>query len=470
MPALSQLEKTIRYIKRKGFTHVKVELEAQLNRNAGSDYDEEEESCPDCYDGYTDCDHDRDCLTCNMLGRVCEISGSPANACEAALHASDGPCRAVMCMECYGGGRLDCPEDHRCETCDGRGWVEVDRSETPMSDDYCQAWILNAISKEARESVVFSRFYWDGSVDSEFTFTIPVEAIGYLPEFVRAFKSLSEETEYMSVDRAGMHISIMMDGEYPVRNKALDNAKVNNFKKEMTKLLPALFFLASADHHSRELEYRIPRVYETKYSAINIFRGGMEYRVFETCYQRPDMILQFMDIIAKTLKFYGTAQVKKQIFKQFTFRECPSSNRAYVSRFFQTDDEIAALDAGLEYLRPDNVTVEQLKIQRNFKPKFNKIYREAKLRKQYIEFCSKERERMDKAFQKALNKYMIKNNPSFAPLAELYDLRMDKDKLGVLYKRLRQEYEFNPMPYQEWVKNYNPDANIRYSGQTVTIN
>lgn len=324
-----------------------------------------------------------------------------------------------------------------------------------MTDDYCKTLILNRISPEAREALTFSKFYRDGSVDSEYTFTIPIEKARLLPEFLVAFKSLSEDTGKLEVGKAGMHMALMTSGDYSggrVQGPALDPDKLTNFKTEMVKLMPALFFLGSADHRSRELGYRRPIISDTKYSAIHVIYGGFEYRVFQTCYDKPEMILQFVQVIAKTLKFYGTTTIKKPMFRKFDFYECQDRSKAYVSRFFQTPEAIEALDKGLEYLKPDGTTADLLKAQRYFRPKFSGMTDEVKLRKRYIEYASKIKERNEIELRDKA-RYMLPANNLPSDLLRIYDIKLKKDEL----KKRRNEWRANqssPLSFQNWLDRY----------------
>lgn len=431
-------DKAIRYIKRKGFTHIKVELEAQLDRNDS----EEDEYCDQCDDGRIECEHDTTCQNCMGTGDANEII--------------EGVETTVPCDQCDH-GYLECEDSHICANCDGDGYVRSGSG--GMSDEYCQMAILNHISTEAREALTYGTFYNDGSVDSEYTFTLPIEAAKYIPEYIKAFRALGNETGHFNTDRAGMHMALMMDGYYQYGgcpNFELDRAKLANFQREMKKLMPALFFLASANHKSRELGYRKPYVREgEKYSAINIFKGGMEYRVFETCYDNPNMVLQFVEVMAKTLKFYGTTTIKRQVFTQFNFPETRSSKAAYVSRFFSTPEQVEALDRGLEYLKPDGVSIQTLKAQRHFKPNYNKLANEIKLRKQYIEFVAEHREQT----QRNAHRWIANRIREAKGNDSIFDLTLNKDKMRTAYHS-RIEGGYNNLSFERWQAEYLARPNI----------
>lgn len=232
----------------------------------------------------------------------------------------------------------------------------------------CSRWLKQHVSKEAKDALIYSKFYNDGSVDSEFTFTVPIDKAPLVVEYIKAFKLLAAKIgNGLEVEGAGMHIAILNspDGNYPGGNN-LDLLRATNFKKTMTHFLPALYFLGSADHRSRELRYRRPLIDLTsKYAAISGEKHVFEYRLFETCYDRPEAILDFICVIAATLKFYNIRPINFKFFN--TIGEIGFKEGWGLERFFFTQKHIDALEAGVKILKPTYKTFEQLKKERNFK-------------------------------------------------------------------------------------------------------
>jgi len=301
------VKSTVEAIKDAGFGYVKVELEAQLRRPYDSD-EGEYEDCPDCDDGYVDCDE------CNGDGYV-----------EVELTRPDGSTsdmtEEVTCDDCYGDGH------HDCSNCEGSGEVYVEGNGDDFgSVDYCEDFIMEQLSDEAKSALIYKRFYNDGSVDSEFTFTISVDKVKVLPEIIDSFNKLAAAVgNGMDVDGAGMHVAVLpheSNGRYPVPSSFdMPADKLQNFTTEVTKLLPALFIAATSGNFTRGLNYRHPKIERDKYSAIHIVGGRcFEYRLFETCYQRPEAIFEYLQTIARTLEYYKDPTKKVEVQgKEFVF-------------------------------------------------------------------------------------------------------------------------------------------------------
>lgn len=309
---------------------------------------------------------------------------------EANLNRANG---SVPCISCRGRGYRfcrDCSNGYvdgtrklTCKTC--RGWFripckfckELGHKKTKVMNDFqCYDFILKNVSARARKALIYSLFYYDGSVGSEFTFTLPLPKAVYAVEFVKAFKLLSEHIGGgLDTDGAGMHLAILNDpdGNYPSGNETYP-AYVNNFAKAMTHFLPTLYFLGSASFRSRGLGFRGPQISTGKGSAINCQAGGsgaFEYRFFETCYERPEAVLDDLCVIAKTLKFYSDKPAKLPFFGKIG--DLGIRDGLGVHRFYFTEKHLKALDEGLEYLKPDHKTVAQLKRERNFTVTYERL-------------------------------------------------------------------------------------------------
>lgn len=321
------------FIIKAGFSHIKIELEADLGRE--------------------DCEYD--CYECRGSGSITCHECNGAGVIE--IEDDNGNMTEVECDECGGIGEVNCDE------CDGSG--RQDNQEWDC--DTCKEYILDKVPAKAREALTYSEFYYDGSVDSELTLTLPVKDADYLEDYIEAFKDLGDEIgNGVETGGAGMHICVIpaeAGGKYPVPRDTLNLSKLENFKNQVTKLLPSLFLLASPDETSRSLSYRTPQISNEKYSAINTAgNSSIEYRVFETCYDSPESVRDFVEVIANTLKFYHDPT--KQIERAGTSFDFPDNNR-YVSRFYNTPEKVAILKKQLKHIKPANKTIKEILNERN---------------------------------------------------------------------------------------------------------
>lgn len=311
---------------------IKLELEANLERGDG-DYYEEYEDCHEC-NGYGEFD----CNVCDNVG-------------------------VEVCEDCNNTGQTT------CDNCGGDGQTE--NSSFNNSDDSCQEFILSSVSNDCRRAITYSTFYYDGSVDSEFSVTIPLDKPEYAIELIKAFKDLAGNLgNGLDTEGAGMHIAILSDPQG--RYGRYDDNKIlkghwQNFQSSVSHLLPALLFLASADHKSRGLGYRVPSVSNDKGACISLREDSViEWRVFETCYDRPEMFYDYLCVIANTLKFYTAKRISLPFFNKIGKLGLPDDGYG-VHRFFYTEKHLEALEAGLAVLRPAFRTQAECYKLRNFK-------------------------------------------------------------------------------------------------------
>jgi hypothetical protein len=245
---------------------------------------------------------------------------------------------------------------------------------TSWTNDRCSRFLKSHVSKEAKNALVYSKFYRDGSVDSEFTFTLPIMLAHYGIEYIKAFKLLAEKIgNGLDVRGAGMHIAILNseDGNYPGGNQ-LSSAHALNFATTMNHFLPALYFLSSCSHNSRALNYRVPKItLGSKYSCISGSHNVFEYRVFETCYEKPEALIDFICVIANTLKFYKAKPVKFDFFN--TVGKIKFKQGWGLQKFFFTSKHLEALEKTVNYLKPSYKTFDELKKERSFKIDNNKL-------------------------------------------------------------------------------------------------
>lgn len=304
------IKKSIQQIKDAGFTHIKVELEGELQRG---------------YDEYQYID----CANCEGTGYV---------------HTTDDACNDYK---------------NECAECDGEGSILDEESHNWGDEDECESFILNQLSSEARSGLDYTRFYNDGSVDSEMTFTTKIDNLNHCIEMINAFKALSDEVgQGLDVNGAGMHISLLTQADYPVRSGYLNDTNLDNFTREVTKLLPALYVASASGDFTRTLECRGPQISdEEKYSAIYTHgRTCLEYRIFETCYQRPEAFYEFIGTIAKTLEFYKdptkTVETLGQVF--------PIYGERGLKGYTDTEPQIRILQKTLKHVIPEGYTLKKV--------------------------------------------------------------------------------------------------------------
>lgn len=335
-------------------TFLKMELEAQLNR--GDYEDEGDDECGNC-DG-------EGLVNCEMTHAIVyDDEGNPRQL------PWGGDQREDSCVECSDG-------QVACSYCEGSGYRRSDNDDE-WNNGNCHNFIINHVSQACKNATIYSGFVYDGSVDSEFKFTVPLtwEGLGFAIEYIRAFKALARQIgNGLDVQGAGMHITILRseDGSYPHRNGRIETVPFENFKQNMTKLMPALFLLASEDNKSRGMSYRRPGVQITSHGhaiagAGSGETGALEWRVFETCYRRPRMLFDFICVIAKGLSYYAPAVEPVKFRSKIGKLEFLDSDSQGLHRYFHTEKHLVALKQGLKYLLPDHRTESEVLRLRNFK-------------------------------------------------------------------------------------------------------
>jgi hypothetical protein len=226
------------------------------------------------------------------------------------------------------------------------------------------------------EWMTFARFYNDGSVDSELTFTVPINDIQNvlnIEQVIRAFRELGDETGHFDVTGAGMHTAVIFseDCSYPASSD-IHPTKLVNFKRAMTQLLPALFFLATTNEVSRALRYRKPSVSlnrhdgEGKYSAIAYRQGSFEFRVFDTCYETPESIFDNIVVIANCMSYLTMRYKSPSLGVGCSSIDFGTDHNNLVSRFYTSVDHLDVLNAGLKAIKPSYYTITEIKRQRKF--------------------------------------------------------------------------------------------------------
>lgn len=318
------LMRAIAFAKTKGVTAVKVELEATLGRFSGVSCD-----CDDCReadDYYEDRWDDA-----RALGFILDKLG---------IHFDD-------------------PDDELEHGNHGRCYL-YDQDRNP--------WLQ------------YIEFYNDGSVDSEVTFTVRLDdpsAAMHVLEVIEAFKELSEHTgNGMNVEGAGMHTAWLFTDDYGYPHRSDSDHitwrlySLRNFRRAMGYMMPALFFLAApanGKNWTRLMHFRKPGVslFNDKYSAIYVNGGAMEFRVFDTCYDNPEQIIDHLIVMSKCLTYMSrTHSGPSENFRSYTFGNDGDHS---LERLYIEEQPMDLLYKYVGSLKPDYYTLTDLKRQRGFK-------------------------------------------------------------------------------------------------------
>ena len=338
------------YFLSKGFPYVKVELEANVR--------------PDNYSSQPECDDcrgsgERQCWDCGGAG-VVEVACSLCNG-TGIVEAHDSEPHA--CSHCANGLREEsCPNSCSdgqvsCEECGGIGHFDDEL----WHEDYHEAFweVFKDRMGRTMELLEYSQIYYDGSVDTEITLTLHVDYLEKLTGIVSAFAETCEKFGGCDTGNAGLHIALLPCGKYPVKGK-LDERKIANFKKQVSKLLLGLTCLGSPDSSTRAFEFRDLEISsDRKYSAIYTCKDTcLEYRLFDSCFNRPSYIIRYLELMSKTLHYYSHSprrflKLKDRISLERSNEILNKSYRGHhrkLADVFRTDESIAQLFKELTYL------------------------------------------------------------------------------------------------------------------------
>jgi len=278
------------------------------------------------------------------------------------------------------------------------------------SNSTCHEWLLNRIQELTDTKLSydgdaetynpfrwmsFSKFYNDGSVDSEHTCTIKLnrpENVFYLEKVVQAFTDLGDCIgNGIDTQGAGLHMAFLFrkDASYPHKeddyrrlamtsygkSRRLQLTKLRNFRKAMIQMLPALYFLGTTNEITRSMSFRTPRISidyrkdalqfaHPKYAAISYRYGAMEFRIFDTCYDNPEAVFDYVAVMANASKYFVEPYVAR-VDPMKTIYFGNDSSRT-LERLYGTIEHLQLLEQGVEALKPSWYTFDELKSQRNF--------------------------------------------------------------------------------------------------------
>jgi hypothetical protein len=455
-----------------GLTGIKIELESQFDRrNSG---------CENSHTraGWTECAYceGENVTTCSN----CEGDGEIENDDYIDTIQTPDESEFVECYECEGGG------DTSCDECDG-GEVECecyDSEDTWGVDTVCHDFILErlvplglaeekgdqeyeyATKYKPKHPLVFSKFYNDGSVDSELTFTLAVDdpsVVLKLPEIVRIFNALGDAIGQGSVTSgAGMHMALLNSAgaTYPSTHRDYD--RFHNFSRNMSLLMPALFFLGSSNQVSRGLGYRLPQAAEHKYSAVNYSGGALEFRVFETCYHDPEIILDNLVVMKNCMRYWKQKTQQSSLAKIATVIEFGSDYDNTLERFYYKREHLDLLNRGLEMLKPSYYTITDIKQQRKFKKTKTSISVEERQKKieamkGYSEYEDRFEWRTKAVYYDYLSNYIQRSEPQEESLEQL------KEKARQQQERERARKQSPEQYTQEILNNFYSSRRGRYT-------
>lgn len=324
------LLEAMRFAKTKGATAIKIELEALLGRGSASG--------GNC-----------DCSECVIARRE---SGD-------STYWGDEECLNSILDD------LGIPEDR--ELRDGHGHAEMVYSRQDNRD-------LGA----EHQWLQYAEFYNDGSVDSELTITVRLDneenAFKAL-DIIEAFKHLAEKIgNGMNVDGAGLHTAFLFTPTctYPSRYNTgrevnFTEAQLTNFRAAMTHMLPALYFLAApanGTNSSRSLHFRAPNigVFGNKYSAIHVSGGAIEFRVFDTCYDVPEQMVDNLIVMGNSLKYLSDTYCGPT--DRVTSYNFGNDRSRKLDRLYMNENAINLLYKHIDKLKPPYYGIRELRLQR----------------------------------------------------------------------------------------------------------
>lgn len=320
----------------------------------------------------------------------------------------------------------------------------------------------------AKLPLVYAEVYDDGSVDTELTFTLSLnnpENVLMLPDIIKAFKDICYDSgNDFRTDRAGMHIALLNNRAmtYPAeRLKPYDTVRFKNFRKSMIRLLPALYFLGSHTPYTREMAFRRPQIercevdtnhhYDEesqKYSAVAFRHGAVEFRVFDTCYDNPEAILDNIVVMSKAMRFWTRAYTRNNLPAMPNTVKWGLNSGGRLEGLYSTYEHIDLLHGGLNLLKPDYFTINELKKQRNFsvtKTSINTKLREARKQalKNYIEYEQRFKWETVLEEQNAIRAYLREYVEGYkkgeCTEAELTRIRNEAKKQAKVYEKNKQK-------------------------------
>lgn len=359
------MKEIIKKIKKKGFTHIKVECEINIGRENSKKITRK--SCTKCYHGKQTCP-------------VCKNAPYKCESCNGERIKECTKCKSKGCSQCWDNGMLTCKKcdstgHAKCEMCNGTGniecldchgdWEEKQENKEAWNPNTCKEAIHNKlITENIHPEFTYSKVYRDGTVDTEWTFTIPIDNAEMLPSILKVFKEALEPcTGFWEDHNAGLHIALMTSGN--MNDSSLDPARVETLKEYAKRLLFGMYACGTAKSYTRPWQYRKPQINERdKYSAINCKNNQLlEFRFFDPCYEAPNRILDYIRIMSAIVQFYALKapvtiekiKGKEMMMEGPNNRYCPGGTNNHneertFDKLFVNEESVARVAKEIEFL------------------------------------------------------------------------------------------------------------------------
>lgn len=206
--------------------------------------------------------------------------------------------------------------------------------------------------KNKPSSIVYEHAYFDGSVDTEYTFTIPVEDIDMIEHITRVFydicahqlasrmgirtssnnaipKGAADDLFSTLIYNSGIHISLLEEGNYAryEERHVLDPDGLKRVEKFVRNAYMLLYYISTPYSFTRQTTYRRAFVGNDIYTRHNfspaddqkqsmIYTHGksmFEFRIFDPVFQKEEYIRNYMSIILKVMDIYKNNVKEKDI-------------------------------------------------------------------------------------------------------------------------------------------------------------
>jgi len=222
--------------------------------------------------------------------------------------------------------------------------------------------------KQKPSTIVYEHVYVDGSVDTEYTFTLPIEDADliediarvfydicahrlYLSNYSRTISKLNKETSnrlfYDLITNSGVHLTLMEESDYNgyENRHTLDQAGLERVERFVRNAYMLLYYISTPFDFTRQIMYRNAFVGNTIYDQHNFSpsndekqsmiythnRSMFEFRIFDPVFQREEYVRNYILIMSKIMDIYKN-NVKEE---DIVIPELDQSNyRRKVNDFF----------------------------------------------------------------------------------------------------------------------------------------
>lgn len=285
-----------------------------------------------------------------------------------------------------------------------------------------------------RLPLVYSKVYTDS--ETEWTTTLSLKDANdvlYAPFLVDAFNALIEANgNGVNVELSGMHTAFIQgkDGIYPSDTSATQQKMFDNFAKSMRPLLPALYLLGANRIEegigvTRSTSPRQPMISsDEKYSAVAYRYGALEFRVFDTCYDNREQLLDNIVVMAQSVsKYWHNKYIKPSVVVDkptyFGSSNCNGSVNK-IESLYVVKDHIVLLNKGLRCIKPPYMTVKEVKQARNFKLTVRTVKNNLDIERSRGEFDRQVKAlEVTQVIQAAHDFYSMVSNLQYSPVSDM---------------------------------------------------